>query len=300
VLYDRRLGRDGVGIRPHPVTLVEEPESHLHPQASLELGDLLAGLRGQKVVTTHSAHLITAVPPSSIRLLRTDGGNLRVVDLGPIPGGDASIPRAFRQDTHTAEWEKLKRQAERPFGELIFASAIVIGDGATERAFLPLVIRHALGHVAHGVSVIDPGSLGKDLAIAAVKFAQATGTPWVVFADSDQAGKDAVDALRPHGDGDDSRFVWISVEGEKGDVVANATESMLLNFDDAMCRRACVAVRPDLVTRDKSTLQLLKAIKGSSGAALARELIASYPDQSTWPLPIQTLITRLKEEIYVD
>ena len=49
--------------------------------------------------------------------------------------------------------EKLKRLAERPFGDLLFASAIVVGDGATERAFLPVVLHEALGPLAHGISV---------------------------------------------------------------------------------------------------------------------------------------------------
>jgi putative ATP-dependent endonuclease of OLD family len=300
VLYDRRLGKDGIDIKPHPVTLVEEPEAHLHPQASLELASLLNQLRGQKVVTTHSAHLITAIEPRAIRIIRSDGDSIRVVDLGPVANGDDTVPRAFRPETHVAEWEKLKRQVERPFGELMFASAIILGDGATERAFLPIVIRHALGHLAHGVTVIDPGSLSKDLAIAAVKFAHLTGTPWLVFADSDASGREAVNTLRTHGDGDDSRIIWILIEDEHGTVLADATESMLVSFDDPMCRRACEAIRPDVIDSSKTTLQLLKGMKGTSGAALARELISSHPEYTSWPSPLVDLIQRLKEELHVD
>ena len=36
ILYDRLLGADGGSLRPHPVTLVAEPEAHLHPQAASE------------------------------------------------------------------------------------------------------------------------------------------------------------------------------------------------------------------------------------------------------------------------
>jgi putative ATP-dependent endonuclease of OLD family len=81
VLYDRRLGADGTAIRPQPVTLIEEPEAHLHPQATFELADLLTNTRGQVVASTHSSHLVTTVSPRSIRLLRQEGAASAVVDL---------------------------------------------------------------------------------------------------------------------------------------------------------------------------------------------------------------------------
>ncbi|MEK8228708.1 TOPRIM nucleotidyl transferase/hydrolase domain-containing protein [Oerskovia sp. M15] len=95
--------------------------------------------------------------------------------------------------------EKLKRLAERPFGEILFASAIVVGDGATERGFLPPVLRQALGAKAHGVCVIDPESMSTPTALAVAKFANTVGTPWFIFADSDPAGVAAVKALATTG-----------------------------------------------------------------------------------------------------
>ena len=156
VLYERLLGADGGSLRPHPVTLLEEPEAHLHPQAASELPYLMKSIRGQVVASTHSGQVVTASDPRAIRLLREDGGSLAVVDLGPAASDAPGTPRPFRPSHHTEEMEKLKRLAERPFGEILFASAIVVGDGATERGFLPPVLRHALGAKAHGVCVIDP------------------------------------------------------------------------------------------------------------------------------------------------
>ena len=110
----------------------------LHPQAQLELSDLLRGLTGQAVVSTHSAHLVTAVDPRSIRLVRRTVEGLRVTDFNPVEG---SLIRARHAVFHREEMEKLKRMVERPFGELLFASIVVVGDGATERALLPVLIR---------------------------------------------------------------------------------------------------------------------------------------------------------------
>ena len=295
VLYDRRLGRDGTALRPSPITLVEEPEAHLHPQAAMELAALLGSLQGQKVVTTHSAHLITSVDHSSVRLLRTGKANIEVIDLGPASSLATATHRAFRPDLHADEIEKLKRLVERPFGELIFATAMVLGDGATERAFLPAVIRHALGGKAHGICVVDPGSLNNELATAAVKFAQMTSTPWVLFADSDVDGQMAVAKLLSLGHSDSTRVIWINGVDSDGNPVDGAIESLLLQFDEGMCRRACLEVRPDLASQ--ATLPLMKKLKGSSGASLAQHLISEYPDASVWPLPLKTLLERLESEL---
>jgi len=88
VMYERRMGRDGPALRPHPVTLVEEPEAHLHPQAQFELSPLLSGIRGQVVVSTHSSHLVSAVEPECLRLLRPGGAAAEIIDLHP---SDVSI-----------------------------------------------------------------------------------------------------------------------------------------------------------------------------------------------------------------
>ena len=292
VLYDRRLGKDGPAMRPHPVTLVEEPEAHLHPQASLELGALLGSLTGQVIATTHSPQLVTAIEPRTIRLIRQDGGISRVIDLGPAPSAGSTTHRALRPSTHAEEMEKLKRLVERPFGEVLFSSAIVIGDGATERSFLPVVIRHALGAAAHGVCVIDPESMGSPVAHAAVKFAKLLGVPWLLFSDSDGPGKlDAKNLVNDHGGGDQSHIVWIVGE-QGGAVVEGAIERMLVSFNDQLCRDACLEVRPDL-DQGKSTLELLTRVKGSVGSALARRLIEQYSNRLTWPQPLQKLVTRL-------
>ncbi|MFC9979553.1 AAA family ATPase [Gordonia sp. NPDC127522] len=296
VLYDRRLGKDGSALAPHPVSLVEEPEAHLHPQAALELCELLVSLRGQKVVSTHSAQLVTAVPPRSIRLLRKQTAGLRIIDLGPAATAADAPHRALRPDLHTAEMETLKRLVERPFGEMVFATAVIIGDGATERAFLPVVVRYALQHRAHGICVVDPESLASPVATAAVKFATLTETPWYVFADSDPSGKAAATTLlHDQGDSDPSRLIWIENTGGTKST-DGAFESMMTTFDSELCRAACKDVRSDI--SDSMPLhKALKKVKGSVGVSLASRLIAEYPDIADWPEPLRILIERLQQEL---
>ncbi len=293
VLYERRLGHDGPDRRPHPVTLIEEPEAHLHPQMQLELDALISSLPGQVVVTTHSSHLVTVVPSAALRLLRTDGGSTQVRSLHPAEAGDDDTPRALRPELHADEMEKLKRLIERPFGELLFASAVVVGDGATERALLPPLIRRSLGVLAHGVCVVDPGSMNQPLAEILVKFAELVDIPWYLFADGDDQGRRAVESiLDRHGATDalsQSRVIWIDEASQM------ATERMMIDFDPNVCRAALRLLDHELDDEgsERALLHALKHTKGSAGAPLAHELIRCYPDHRDWPSPIRTLIERL-------
>ena len=53
-----------------PILLMEEPESHLHPQAARAFYKELCSIPGQKIITTHSPYFLQNVPFGEIRLLR--------------------------------------------------------------------------------------------------------------------------------------------------------------------------------------------------------------------------------------
>lgn len=69
-----------------PVLALEEPETHLHPQAARALWGHVQGMPGQKVVTTHSPYFLQHVPFRDLRVVRIsdDGTEVR------------SLPREFR------------------------------------------------------------------------------------------------------------------------------------------------------------------------------------------------------------
>lgn len=300
VFYSHRLGSDGPDLRPHTVTLVEEPETHLHPHAIYELPALLEDRERQVVATTHSPQLATVVNPRALRLIKesTDGDH-PVLDFGPVREETTETPRTRRPKFFRQEMEKLKRLAERPFGDLLFAKAIVIGDGATERAFLPPVLRNTLGSLAHGISVIDSNGMNRDIVTAVIKFARHIEVPLQILADNDPAGYRSVQQIMNLLDEDDE-VIWISCStGSHGIGKGEhhtAIERMIIDFDPEACRRACRSIGLNPPNDTGGVFEMMKSNKGTLGNSLANELVVAHPYTAgaPWPEPLRELVQRLR------
>ena len=73
-----------------PVLALEEPETHLHPQAVRTLWHHVSALPGQKIITTHSPYFVQHVPFRDLRLVRLTPNGTEVQSL---PASfSASIP----------------------------------------------------------------------------------------------------------------------------------------------------------------------------------------------------------------
>lgn len=305
LFYRLRLGSDGPDLRPHAITLVEEPEAHLHPHAVYELPLLLENQKHQVIATTHSSQLATVVNPRTIKLIREPStgthGKHSIVDLAPVEEADNNTPRLRRPELYDSEMEKLKRLVERPFGDLLFARAIVIGDGATERAFLPPVLRNALGPLAHGVSVVDSGGIHTPLASAVIRFAQCFDVPFLILADNDSEGRQNIEKLKRVLDLPSDRVVWLRApKGKQNKNIPTevAIERMLIEFDLEMCQRVCKHFR--LSCNDKSaTFSSMIGAKGYIGSFLAQEFVMGYPynkDGRHWPETLRDLVEKIRQD----
>lgn len=82
-----------------PVLSLEEPETHLHPQAARTLWAHVKRLPGQKIVTTHSPYFVQHVPFRHLRLVRLTANGTEVRSLPasfsatvpPLDGLDAVV-----------------------------------------------------------------------------------------------------------------------------------------------------------------------------------------------------------------
>jgi len=61
-----------------PVLALEEPETHLHPQAARTLWSHVSKLPGQKIITTHSPYFVQHVPFRDLRLVRLTANGTEV------------------------------------------------------------------------------------------------------------------------------------------------------------------------------------------------------------------------------
>jgi len=302
VFYGQTLGRDGGAIRPHPVTLIEEPEAHLHPHAISEVAALLEEGSRQVIATTHSPLLAASVTPEALRLVRqSPQEGHRIVDFGPAERDEEGVPRTKNPRLYVREMEKLARLAERPFGDLLFARAIVIGDGATERAFLPPVLREALGSLAHGISVVDSVGMNDPIVRAVIKFARHVEVPLVVLADADPAGRARIAKLSEDGTLDEAReVVWASYPDSEqpgtGKESSAAIERMMIDAAPDICIAACASLG-EATPGEAELSATMKRHKGTIGAVLAREFVASRPfaEASGWPEPLRRLVSVLRD-----
>lgn len=64
-----------------PLLQLEEPETHLHPQAIKSLCAAILRISGQKLVTTHSPHFVQGVPFRDLRMVRLDANGTSVAWL---------------------------------------------------------------------------------------------------------------------------------------------------------------------------------------------------------------------------
>lgn len=66
-----------------PVLALEEPETHLHPQAARTLWAHVSVLPGQKIITTHSPYFVQHVPFRDLRLVRLTAQGTEISWLPP-------------------------------------------------------------------------------------------------------------------------------------------------------------------------------------------------------------------------
>lgn len=61
------------------ILTLEEPESHLHPQAIRALAANLSEIKGQKIISSHSPYFIQEIPFTQIRMFRRNGPSSKVL-----------------------------------------------------------------------------------------------------------------------------------------------------------------------------------------------------------------------------
>ena len=156
-----------------PILAIEEPEAHLHPNAQKKLYSQIAGIAGQKIISTHSPHIGASAELNSIRNFYK---NNETVACGEINTNEL-LPEDIR---------KIKRQVINTRGELFFSKAIVYFEGETEEQALPIFAEHYFGKnpVELGIDFIGIGGFGNYLPF--LRVATALKIPWFILSDGEK------------------------------------------------------------------------------------------------------------------
>jgi putative ATP-dependent endonuclease of the OLD family len=169
----------------HPMMAMEEPETHLHPQAQRSLFRQINRMPGQRIISTHSPYICGQAEIAHIRHFSKNAEETLVcrIDLGT---GEKKLT--------DEDLRKIDRQVMNTRGDMLFARALVFFEGETEEQALPDFAEKRWGKHPNdlGFSFVGVGGSGNYLPF--LRMAESFKIPWFIFSDGEADTVAAVNA----------------------------------------------------------------------------------------------------------
>tara|TARA_R110002012_G_scaffold206733_2_gene376763 strand:- start:133661 stop:134608 length:948 start_codon:yes stop_codon:yes gene_type:complete len=163
---------DASQVAYYPIIAIEEPESHLHPNAQKKLYSQINNIVGQKIVATHSSYIAGSAKLNEIRSICKSATGTTVGKFNETVLDDEDIRKIYRQVINTR-------------GELFFSKLVILFEGETEEQALPITIERYFGKssIELGVDFIGVGGSGNYLPF--IRFFEAFNIPYLIFSDNE-------------------------------------------------------------------------------------------------------------------
>ncbi len=155
----------------HSVLGLEEPESHLHPQAQRSLYAHIKQVTGQRIVSTHSPYFAGQATLEDLRLFFKSKGDTIVskLDTGPLKADEV---------------RKLQDTVIDTRGDILFSRGVVLFEGQTEEQALPVYATKYWRSTIHELGFCFVRVNGTDY-FPFIWLAKALCIPWYIFADGE-------------------------------------------------------------------------------------------------------------------
>ena len=196
-----------------PIVALEEPESHLHPNAQRHLFKQLNSIKGQKIISTHSPFVAAQSNLTDLRHFYKDDKGLKIGAIELSDSIDIDINYLLEEmekdiknidlkkknfpiinelkklkegKINSEEARKIRREVMNTRGELLFAKAIILFEGETEEQSLPIFAENYFENkypFELGLNFIGVG--GKLKYTPFLSVAKFLNIPWFIFSDAD-------------------------------------------------------------------------------------------------------------------
>src|SRR5216684_3158004 len=168
--------KQGSSSAVHPMMAMEEPETHLHPQAQRSLFRQIKRMPGQRIISTHSPYICGQSEIAHIRHFSKNAEQTQVcrIDLGT---GEKKLTEE--------DLRKIDRQVMNTRGDMLFARALVFFEGETEEQAVPDFAEKHWGKHPNDLGYSLVGVGGKGSYLPFLRMAESFKIPWFIFSDGE-------------------------------------------------------------------------------------------------------------------
>jgi putative ATP-dependent endonuclease of the OLD family len=160
----------------HPMMALEEPETHLHPQAQRALFRQIKLMPGQRIISTHSPYICGQSEIANIRHFskQFEETQVRRIDLGT---GEKKLT--------DEDLRKIDRQVMNTRGDMLFARALVFFEGETEEQAIPDFAEKRWSKHPNDLGFGFVGVGGNGSYLPFLRMADSFRIPWFIFSDGE-------------------------------------------------------------------------------------------------------------------